>query len=291
MRTNAFNTNMTTSAPNTSNSTNTSLSAVSDSANERDVLLTRDAHVATLTFSNERRFNAMSLSMWLKLGDLLESLNQDPEVRALVLRGQGDRAFVSGADISEFGEQRNDPASVANYDRAVSRAQGALAQFASPVIAAISGICYGGGLGLVLACDLRYASESAKFRMPAARLGLGYAYAGVKRMMAILGPAKASEVFYTAKVFEAKEAHALGLLNGVETDVFAKAHETAMLIAENAPLTIKAAKMAFNAALNGSAHGDVAAVDEAVKACFKSKDYAEGRAAFAEKRAPLFKGE
>jgi enoyl-CoA hydratase/carnithine racemase len=250
-----------------------------------------DGHVATITFCNERRFNAMSLSMWLKLGDLLESLNKDAQVRALVLRGQGDRAFVSGADISEFGEQRNDPASVANYDRAVSRAQGALAQFSSPVIAAISGICYGGGLGLVLACDLRYASETAKFRMPAARLGLGYAYAGVKRMMAILGPAKASEVFYTAKVFEAKEAFALGLLNGVEGDVFAKAHETAMTIAENAPLTIKAAKMAFNAALNGSDAKELEVVDEAVKACFKSKDYAEGRAAFAEKRTPIFKGE
>lgn len=259
--------------------------------NERDVLLSMDAHVATITFCNERRFNAMSLSMWLKLGDLLESLNQDKNVRALVLRGQGERAFVSGADISEFGEQRNDPASVANYDRAVSRAQGALAQFASPVIAAISGICYGGGLGLVLACDLRYASESAKFRMPAARLGLGYAYAGVKRMMAILGPAKASEVFYTAKVFEAQEAFALGLLNGVEQDVFAKAHETAMLIAENAPLTVKAAKMAFNAALNGSQPEEVQRVDEAVKACFKSQDYSEGRAAFAEKRSPVFKGE
>lgn len=262
-----------------------------ESANERDVLLSMDAHVATITFCNERRFNAMSLSMWLKLGDLLESLNQDTQVRALVLRGAGERAFVSGADISEFGEQRNDPASVANYDRAVSRAQGALAQFSSPVIAAISGICYGGGLGLVLACDLRYASETAKFRMPAARLGLGYAYAGVKRMMSILGPAKASEVFYTAKVFEAKEAYALGLLNGVEGDVFAKAHETAKLIAENAPLTIRAAKMAFNAALNGSNAKELEAVDEAVKACFKSKDYAEGRAAFAEKRTPLFRGE
>ncbi len=258
---------------------------------ERDVLLATDGHVATITFCNERRFNAMSLSMWLKLGDLLESLNQDPNIRALVLRGEGERAFVSGADISEFGEQRNDPASVANYDRAVSRAQGALAQFASPVIAAISGICYGGGLGLVLACDLRYASESAKFRMPAARLGLGYAYGGVKRMMSILGPAKASEVFYTAKVFEAQEAFSLGLLNGVESDVFSKAHETATLISQNAPLTIKAAKMAFNAALNGSDAHEVALVDEAVKNCFKSKDYLEGRAAFAEKRNPLFKGE
>ncbi len=258
---------------------------------ERDVLLHVSDHVATITFCNERRFNAMSLSMWLKLGDLLETLNQDASIRALVLRGEGERAFVSGADISEFGEQRNDPASVANYDHAVARAQGALAKFASPVIAAISGICYGGGLGLALACDLRYGSESAKFRMPAARLGLGYAFGGVKRMMAVLGPAKASEVFYTAKVFDAAQAQALGLLNGVGGDVFAQAQEVASLIAQNAPLTIKAAKMAFNAALNGSNEKELALVDEAVKGCFKSKDYLEGRAAFAEKRSPLFVGE
>jgi len=258
---------------------------------ERDVFLSMDAHVATITFSNERRFNAMSLSMWLKLGDLLEELNKDGQVRALVLRGDGERAFVSGADISEFGEQRNDPAQVANYDQAVSRAQVALAKFASPVIAAISGICYGGGLGLALACDLRFASESAKFRMPAARLGLGYAFGGVKRMMAILGHAKASEVFYTAKVYDAHQAQALGLLNGIEVDVFAQAHETAILISQNAPLTIKAAKMAFNAALNGADPAEIKGVDEAVKNCFKSKDYLEGRAAFAEKRSPLFVGQ
>jgi enoyl-CoA hydratase/carnithine racemase len=258
---------------------------------ERDVLLGVDGHVATITFCNEARFNAMAYSMWLKLGDYLEDLHQRPEVRVLILRGVGEKAFVSGADISEFGEKRNDPEQVALYDRAVSRAQGALADFPRPVIAAISGICYGGGLGLILACDLRFAAPNAKFRMPAARLGLGYAYTGLKRMVNILGVAKASEVFFTANVYPAAEAHALGLVNSLHTDVFAHAKTLAAQIAQNAPLTIAAAKLAMNTVMAGSEPHDVAKVDLAVKACFASKDYSEGRAAFAQKRDPIFKGE
>ena len=258
---------------------------------ERDVLLGVQGHVATITFCNEARFNAMAYSMWLKLGDYLEDLHQRPDVRVLILRGVGEKAFVSGADISEFGEKRNDPEQVALYDRAVSRAQGALAAFPRPVIAAISGICYGGGLGLILACDLRFAAPNAKFRMPAARLGLGYAYTGLKRMVNILGVAKASEVFFTANVYPATEAHALGLVNSRHTDVFAHAKTLAEQIAQNAPLTIAAAKLAMNTVMAGSEPHDVAKVDLAVKACFASKDYSEGRAAFAQKRDPIFKGE
>jgi enoyl-CoA hydratase/carnithine racemase len=253
-----------------------------------EVLLQTEGHVATITLRNEGRFNAMSMAMWLQLRETLDAIDADPIVRAVVLRGDGDKAFVSGADITEFGEKRNDPASVAVYDTAVANAQGALAGFRCPVIAAISGICYGGGLGLVMACDLRYAAPNAKFRMPAARLGLGYAYAGIKRMVAILGISKASEVFYTANVYTAADALRLGLVGSVTDDVFATAAETAAVIASNAPLTIRAGKQAFNALLSGGSPDDLAAVDAAVKACFKSEDYAEGRAAFAEKRVPIF---
>jgi len=255
-----------------------------------EVLINLVGHVATITLRNEGRFNAMSMAMWLQLRQTLDGLDADPTVRAVVLRGDGDKAFVSGADISEFAEKRNDPANVAAYDAAVANAQAALAGFRCPVIAAISGICYGGGLGLVMACDLRYAAPGAKFRMPAARLGLGYAYAGIKRMVAVLGIAKASEVFYTANVYTAADALRLGLLASVHDDVFAAAADTAALIASNAPLTIRAGKQAFNALLAGGTPEHLAAVDAAVKACFKSEDYAEGRAAFAEKRAPQFKG-
>jgi enoyl-CoA hydratase/carnithine racemase len=262
-----------------------------------DVLHTVDGHVATITLRNEGRYNAMSMAMWLRLGATLAELAADEGIRAVILRGDGDKAFVSGADISEFGEMRDDPASVAAYDTAVADAQAALAGFRCPVIAAISGICYGGGLGLILACDLRYAAPGAKFRMPAGRLGLGYAFKGIQRMTAIVGVAHASELFYTARVYGAEDAARIGLVMAVHDDVFAWAARTAAEIAANAPLTIRAAKLAFNTVLKAadpeagaaSVAADIAAVDQAVKACFQSEDYAEGRAAFAEKRAPSFR--
>lgn len=249
-----------------------------------------DKHVATVTLSNPARYNAMSLAMWTGLGDTLEALRANHDVRVVVLRGEGDRAFVSGADISEFDAQRNSDAGVATYEAAVARAQGALEKFPRPVIAAISGICYGGGLGLALACDLRFAAPNAKFRMPAARLGLGYTLAGVHRMVAILGTAGTAELFYTARVINAPQAAQFGLLNDVHDDVFAHAAQVAAEIAANAPMTVAAGKLALNTLLEGVNDAGAASVDAAVKACFASEDYAEGRKAFAEKRVPVFKG-
>lgn len=255
-----------------------------------DVTHTINGYVATISLCNESRYNAMSLAMWLKLTQTLEQLRSDTAVRVVILRGEGDRAFVSGADISEFELQRSSVAGVAAYDVAVDRAQSALAQFPRPVIAAISGICYGGGLGLALACDLRYASASAKFRMPAARLGLGYALKGMKRMVDVLGVAQASELFYTARVCDAQEAARIGLVNFVPEDVFEYAAQTGAGIASNAPLTIATAKIAFNTLLSGSDPLDAAVVTAGVEACFSSSDYKEGRQAFLEKRPPRFTG-
>ena len=247
--------------------------------------------IATLVIDNALRHNAMTMGMWLQLADTVRQLNGRDDVRVLLLHGAGDKAFVSGADISEFETQRSSPAGVAAYDAAVDGAQSALAACDRPVIAAIQGICYGGGMGLALACDLRLASRTARFRMPAARLGLGYAYKGVKRMVDLLGPTRAGELIYTARVLDADEAQRYGLVGSLHDDVLADAQALAREIAANAPLTVQAAKRAIRAVLDRDPDGaGRRAVDAAVQACFASQDYAEGRAAFAQKRAPVFRG-
>jgi len=158
-----------------------------------------------------------------------------------------------------------------------------------PVIAAISGICYGGGLGLALSCDLRYANPASKFRMPAARLGLGYGYKGIKSIVQNLGPTAAAEAFYTAKVYGATEAAQIGIVNAVHDPVFDHCAEVALQISQNAPLTVQAAKQAMLCIAAGDT-SQIARIDQAVDTCFKSSDYAEGRKAFAEKRLPKFTG-
>ena len=167
------------------------------------VLHSVEGQVATVVLANEAKYNAMSLGMWRELGALLERLRTDDSVRVVVLRGQGEKAFVSGADISEFEQQRSNKDGVAAYDQAVDQVQTALAHFPRPVIAAISGICFGGGLGMALSCDLRYCSVGSRFRMPAARLGLGYAWRGMKSLVGARGPMNAAEAFFTAQIYNA----------------------------------------------------------------------------------------
>lgn len=245
--------------------------------------------IAEVVINNATRHNAMTLGMWRQLADTVDHLGGRHDVRVLLLRGAGDKAFVSGADISEFEAQRSSAEGVATYDAAVERAQSALADFERPVIAAIHGICFGGGMGLALSCDLRVASRDARFRMPAARLGLGYAFKGVKRMVDLLGPTCAGELIYTARTVDAAEAQRIGLVGSLHDNVIAHAHALARDIAANAPLTIATAKLAIRAVLDDD-ETRRAAVDAAVRACFASQDYAEGRTAFTQKRPPVFIG-
>ena len=251
--------------------------------------LTQELHVARVMIDDAERYNAMSLSMWIALKQAFDSIDANFDIRAVILRGAGEKAFVSGANISEFETQRNSEASVAHYNQSVAEAQEAIARCRVPVIAAISGICYGGGLGVALSCDLRYASPSAKFRMPAARLGLGYGYHGMKSIVQNLGPTAAAEAFYTAKVYVATEAAHIGMVNSTHDDVFAHVDEVALQIAQNAPLTVQAAKQAIRCIADDDT-SQIARIDQAVDTCFKSSDYAEGRLAFAEKRLPHFTG-
>ncbi|MEN9773760.1 MAG: hypothetical protein RL322_830 [Pseudomonadota bacterium] len=248
----------------------------------------REGAVATIEISDPERHNAMSLSMWQALAEAISEIDRDEALRVCVLRGAGERAFVSGANISEFETERNSPAAVARYNEQVERAQTGLAACRVPVIAAISGVCFGGGLGLALSCDLRFAAPNARFRMPAARLGLGYGYESMRSFVAQLGPQAAAEAFYTARIYDAPAAAELGIVRAVVDDVFDHARSVAQEIAGNAPLTVQAGKKAMRAAIAGSP--DLEAIAQAIDRCFNSQDYAEGRLAFSQKRPPNFIG-
>ncbi|MGO4395266.1 enoyl-CoA hydratase [Variovorax sp. M-6] len=250
------------------------------------------AGVGTLVISHAHKQNAMTLAMWKQLATAVQTLASDRAVRVLVLTGEGNASFVSGADISEFAQQRSGADAVATYDHAVATAQRVLAECAKPTVARIQGICMGGGIGIALACDLRFASSNARFRMPAARIGLGYAFEGMLRLVRLLGAPATFDLFYTARSFEAPEAMRLGLVNdSINAEAFdAEVASRVALISQNAPLALRAAKAAILATLEPPTAQAREVVDAMVRQCFASRDYAEGQAAFAERRAPHFEG-
>jgi len=210
----------------------------------------------------------------------------------IVLAGDGEKAFVSGADISQFGQNRSSADAQAQYNSAVDAAYWSPVRCAKPVIAAIRGICMGGGLGLASSCDIRIAADDATFRMPAARLGLGYGFDGLRRFVALLGAQVTSDLFFSARKFGADEALAMRFVARVvpAAALHAEVQAYASLIAENAPLTVAAAKRAIVESLKDPAERNMEALGEAIDACYASEDYKEGRNAFMEKRPPRFRG-
>ena len=248
--------------------------------------------VAVVTFNNPEKRNAMSLGMRTALPGALAALADDPEVRVVVCTGAGDRAFVSGADISEFGAQRTDAAARAEYDRAGAAIDRAWKSLDKPVIAMIRGFCIGGGLVTALQADIRIAAEGSQFGIPAARLGLGYGFGGVTALTALVGPAVTADILFSARRLDAAEALRVGLVNRVvpADRLEAEVMTLATTITQNAPLTVAAAKVAIRAAGQPSDRRDLSRVTEMVEACFQSDDYREGQRAFAEKRPPTFLG-
>jgi enoyl-CoA hydratase/carnithine racemase len=230
--------------------------------------------------------------MWQAATSILADFAADPSIRVVVLTGAGGKAFVSGADISRFGEERATKEAVRRYNEETDKVYVRLAEFQKPTIAMIRGYCIGGGLGLAIACDLRFCNEAARFALPAAKLGLGYGYSGLKRFIDAIGPSNTRDIFYTARQVEAAEAKDMGIVSKVLPDAELEPFVTryAADIAGNAPMTIAAIKRITCEALKDPAARDLKACDDMVAACFASQDYVEGRTAFMEKRKPKFLG-
>ncbi len=256
------------------------------------VITHKSGAIAQIILSNPEKMNAMTMDMWYAIPGALQSFDDDPEVRVIVISGDGEKAFISGADISQFDKLRDTEDAQTKYNACVSAAYAAPIICSKPVIASIRGYCFGGGLGFASSCDVRICAQDAQFRMPAARLGLGYDPVGVKRFMDILGLANTADIFFSARRFDASDALQMGFVSQVHpvAELQAQTMAYAQMVSENAPLTMAAAKYAMRQALMDESQKNLLKARELVKACYSSEDYREGRKAFAEKRTPIFKG-
>jgi enoyl-CoA hydratase len=250
------------------------------------------AGVAWLTLDNPSKLNAISLPMWHTLSEALARFENDPAVRCVVVSGQGDKAFCVGADISQFEKVRSGPEANAEYERITRGALRQLQSFSKPTIAMIRGFCLGGGAALAIMCDLRMAAASSRFGIPAARLGIGYFYAGVKRLTDLVGPSQAKRMLFAAERYGADEMLRIGLIDELlpDAELDKRVQALTALIAANAPLSVASAKFTVETLLSEPGERDIAACQAREKACIESEDHAEGRRAFMEKRTPVFRG-
>ena len=247
--------------------------------------------VGQIMLDNEAKRNAMTLDMWRDISLVLDDFESDNEVRVIVVSGRGGKAFCAGADISQFEKNRSSEEAVAIYNDTVKLASDRLANCKKPTIAKIEGFCIGGGVGLALCCDIRIANDVSTYAVPAAKLGLGYRADGLKRLVDVVGPSFAKEIFYTARLFNPTEALEMGLINRIVPRSVLNAYvdKYTKTISRNAPLTIYAAKVVIDELLKSNG-GDEALSNQVVDECFNSQDYEEGRKAFMEKRKPKFQG-
>ncbi|MSQ71772.1 MAG: enoyl-CoA hydratase [Betaproteobacteria bacterium] len=249
--------------------------------------------IGWLTFNNPARRNAISIDMWEAIPQVLDAFERDPAIRVVVLGGSGDKAFVSGADVSQYEKDRSSTAGVQRYEEIAEGAQERLLTYDKPTIAMIHGYCLGAGVNIALSCDLRLAADDAKLGVPAARLGLGYRVSSTKNLVDTVGHANAREILITGRQFAAEEALAMGLVHRVVpmAGLGPLVAEYCAMMAANAPLTMRNSKRIIREIQKaGEASLNEAACTALVKECFASQDYIEGRRAFMEKRKPVFQG-
>src|SRR5580658_7627489 len=256
------------------------------------MLAARDGGIGLITFNQPEKRNAMSMEMWIGLGEILAEYEADDTISVVVLSGAGDKAFVSGADISQFEKNRHNADAQKEYDRLTGIGRERFHAFPKPIIARIRGFCMGGGLAIAMATDLRIASGDSQFGIPAARLSIAYAPDAVRRLIDLVGPAHARMILYTAKRIDSAEAERIGLINKMTTEETLNdvVLEVARTIADNAPLSVAASKLTINEMLKDESQRDMAAIKRMSETCFNSADYKEGRTAFMEKRSPKFVG-
>jgi len=255
------------------------------------ILVKIEGQVAWLTFNAPEKRNAICLEMWQGIGDALESFENNSDIRVVVLQGAGGKSFAAGADISEFDRHRGNAQQKKEYGKISQRANYWLKNLSKPLIAKIDGYCIGGGLAIALDADIRFASSHSSFAIPAGRLGLGYEYEGLAKLAHIVGPSCARDILFSARRLDAQEALKIGLVNFVTDSLESDLSDYLERIVANAPLTIKAAKLAVNYFENPNTENtNYNELKDAVNACFDSEDYREGRRAFSEKRLPKFVG-
>lgn len=257
-----------------------------------DILVQQDGPVATVVFNRPRVRNAISLSMWGEIARVTGGLSKDDAVRAIVYRGAGTEAFASGADISEFQEQRKDTESALRYNAQTTAAYTAIRECPKPTVAMIYGFCMGGAMAVAMACDLRFAAEGAQFGIPAARLSIIYGAEAVGQLVDLVGPAYAKDILYSARTLSAHEALATGLIQRLLPAAELEGSTYAYLrqVAENAPLSVRGAKLTVEAYLTGMTDDQRQRLRRLQLEAFESEDYREGTRAFLEKRAPRFQG-
>ncbi len=251
-----------------------------------------DTTTLHIQFNNPARHNALSVDMWEAVPALLDVASHDDRVRLVVFSGAGEKSFVSGADITQFEDQRAAKEAVDRYEKMAEECLQSIANFVKPTLACIQGYCIGGGVNVAISCDIRIASSNSVFSIPAARLGLGYRYSAMKNLVDLIGPGNAKDLFFSARKIDANEARFLGLISRIcePADLPALLKEYADALAANAPITIAAAKAITAEILKPSPELDMAKCQALIRGCFESADYAEGRKAFMEKRKPVFVG-
>jgi enoyl-CoA hydratase/carnithine racemase len=266
---------------------------MTETATTEKLLLQKDGPIGWITFNQPEKRNAVSQEMWQAMPEYVAVLSSDPAIRVVILRGAGEAAFVAGADISQFKDRRRNAADEEEYRRISGAGSESLARLGKPLVAMIHGFCIGGGVSIAITCDLRIAADDARFGIPAARLGLGYHYKGMEKLMSLIGPAYTKELFFTARTdFSAQDALRMGLVNQVvpKADLERFTRDYALTMSRNAPLTLRSAKASVEQLLRPEDRRDYALLDKLIKDCFDSQDYQEGVKAFSEKRRPQFQG-